>query len=58
MITARDPLSGPFKTSHQITDYRDQPGYPIRLPDVPPGSDAVAGALSRLGRFTRDEKAA
>ena len=51
-----NPLTGPFLSSTQLTDYRDTPGYPITLPDTD-GGDCVTRALGRLGSGA-DRKAA
>lgn len=57
-MSARDPLTGPFKTAHQILSSTRDPAYPIRLPVVPEGASVVTWTLARLGYAARDEKAA
>lgn len=42
-------LSGPFPSSRDLTDYRDEPGYPIPPRDVASGYDFTARVLARLG---------
>jgi hypothetical protein len=34
-LDTANPLDGPFMTAKDLTDYSDEPGYAIRLPDVP-----------------------
>ena len=59
MTTTPDPLTGPFPTGRELTDYREMPGYAI-LPRLhqPERPSAVADALSRLGYSTRDDEKA
>lgn len=50
-------LTGPFPSSRDLTDYRDEPGYPIPPSDSPPVG-AVSSALSRLDRALTRKAAA
>lgn len=53
-----DPLTGPFPTGQQLTDFRNLPGYAIEVAlSDSCCSTAVAWTLNRL-YSTRDEKAA
>jgi hypothetical protein len=39
MTGTQNPLDGPFMSTKTLTDSSDEPGYAIRLPDVPEDKD-------------------
>jgi hypothetical protein len=46
-----DPLTGPFMTGRQLTDYRDMPGYaipPREVPETDPGDSWLVREMRRI----------